>query len=77
MLRGTVTAISLSYPEQDAARGVMEKEFGIMISGGLSLLKGKIMRVGHMGLTATDACIERTASALEKSLGTIRQKAVV
>jgi alanine-glyoxylate transaminase / serine-glyoxylate transaminase / serine-pyruvate transaminase len=71
----TVTAISLSDPEQDKARGVMEKEFGIMISGGLSLLKGKIMRVGHMGLTATEGCIEKTADALEKSLKMISQKA--
>jgi aspartate aminotransferase-like enzyme len=71
----TVTAISLSDPEQDKARAIMENEFGIMISGGLSLLKGKIMRVGHMGLTATEACIEKTADALEKSLKMVSQKA--
>jgi aspartate aminotransferase-like enzyme len=71
----TVTAISLSDPEQDRARAVMEKKFGIMISGGLSLLKGKMIRVGHMGLTATDACIEKTAIVLEKSLEMISQKA--
>jgi aspartate aminotransferase-like enzyme len=70
----TVTAISLSDPAQDGARAIMEKDFGIMISGGLSLLKGKIIRVGHMGLTATDACIERTAIALEKSLEVVKAK---
>ena len=63
----TVTAVSLANPAQDGVRAIMEKEFGVTISGGLSLLKGKIIRVGHMGLTATDACIERTASSLEKS----------
>jgi aspartate aminotransferase-like enzyme len=63
----TVTAISLSDPFQDGVRPIMEEKFGITISGGLSLLKGKIIRVGHMGLTATDACIERTATAMEKS----------
>ncbi len=70
----TVTAISLSDPAQDVVRSIMEKDFGIMISGGLSLLKGKIIRVGHMGLTATDACIERTATALEKSLELVKAK---
>jgi len=64
----TVTAISLANPSQDGVRAIMEKEYGVTISGGLSLLKGKIIRVGHMGATATDACIERTANALEKSL---------
>jgi len=73
----TVTAISLSDPSQDAVRSIMEKEFGIMISGGLSLLKGKIIRVGHMGLTATEACIEKTATALEKSLESFNKKEVV
>ena len=70
----TVTAISLSDPAQDGARSIMEKEYGVIISGGLSLLKGKIIRVGHMGLTATDACIERTATALEKSLDLLNSK---
>ena len=70
----TVTAISLSDPAQDGVRSIMEKDFGIMISGGLTLLKGKIIRVGHMGLTATDACIERTATALEKSLELVKGK---
>ena len=64
----TVTAISLSNPAQEEAKAVMEKEFGVVISGGLSELKGKILRIGHMGATATDACIERTAGAMEKSL---------
>lgn len=69
----TVTAISLQDPSQDGVRQILDKEFGIVISGGLSLLKGKIIRVGHMGLTATDACVERTATALSKSLIELRQ----
>jgi len=73
----TVTAISLSDPAQDEVRSIMEKEFGILISGGLSLLKGRIIRVGHMGLTATDTCIERTATALEKSLEVVKSKKAI
>lgn len=73
----TVTAIALANPAQDGVRAIMEKEYGITISGGLSQLKGKIIRVGHMGATATDACIERTASALEKSLERLDRKIVV
>ncbi|MDA4131435.1 MAG: alanine--glyoxylate aminotransferase family protein [Thaumarchaeota archaeon] len=70
----TVTAISLADPEQDKVRAIMEREFGVMISGGLSLLEGKIIRVGHMGLTATDECITRTANALEKGLELLGSK---
>jgi len=70
----TVTAVSLADPAQDGVRAIMEREFGITISGGLSLLRGKIIRVGHMGLTATDACIERTASSLEKSFELLESK---
>lgn len=73
----TVTAISLANPEQDGVRAIMEKDFGITISGGLSLLKGKIIRVGHMGATATDACIERTATALERSLELLDNKKLI
>jgi alanine-glyoxylate transaminase / serine-glyoxylate transaminase / serine-pyruvate transaminase len=64
----TVSAVKLSDPSQDSVRAIMDNEFGITISGGLSLLKGKIIRIGHMGLTATDPCIERTMTALKKSL---------
>jgi len=67
----TVTAVKLSDPRQDEVRSIMEKDSGVVISGGLSLLKGKIIRVGHMGLTATDACIERTFAALQKSLESV------
>ncbi len=63
----TVSAVKLGDPLQDGVRAIMDKEFGITISGGLSLLKGKIIRIGHMGLTATDPCIERTMAALKKS----------
>jgi aspartate aminotransferase-like enzyme len=72
----TVTAVSLASPAQDGVRAIMEKEYGVTISGGLSVLKGKIVRVGHMGATATDACIERTASALEKSLEALDTKVI-
>ncbi len=54
-------------PRQDKIRQLMEKEFGIIISGGLSELRGKIIRVGHMGATASIPCIERTINALEQS----------
>jgi aspartate aminotransferase-like enzyme len=70
----TVTAISLANPAQDGVRAIMEKEFGITISGGLSQLKGKIVRVGHMGATATDACIDRTLVGLQQSLERLERK---
>ena len=70
----TVSAVKLADPSQDVVRAIMDKEFGITISGGLSLLKGKIIRIGHMGLTATDACIKRTVTSLEKSMKLLKSK---
>jgi aspartate aminotransferase-like enzyme len=72
----TVTAMKLDDPSQDGVRVIMEKEFGITISSGLSMLRGKILRIGHMGLTATDPCIERTIAALKKSFDLQSNKVV-
>ena len=64
----TVTAVTLTNEAQDKARAVMEKEYGVIISGGLSVLKNKIIRIGHMGVTATSACTDRAVTALDNSL---------
>ncbi|MDG6994526.1 MAG: alanine--glyoxylate aminotransferase family protein [Nitrososphaerota archaeon] len=66
----TVTALSL--PEhmddtkiiQDVAR-----KYGILIGGGYRELKGKVLRIGHMGYQAQKIFIAATMDALEDVLG--------
>jgi aspartate aminotransferase-like enzyme len=68
----TVTAIN-SPPgvKESAIRGIMAEKYGIMISGGLERLSGKIMRIGHMGETATPSLILPTLSAFEAALANL------
>jgi len=63
----TVSAIKMPSPRQDKVRQIMEREFGVIISGGLSELRGRIIRIGHMGATASIPCIERVLDGLEQS----------
>ncbi len=64
----TVTAVQTPNGVSDKElRGSMQKDYGVLISGGQGKLKGKIFRIGHMG-QATDKEILTTIYALEKSL---------
>ena len=65
----TITAVR--YPAgagEKEIRDVLKNDFGIVVAGGQDELKGKIMRVGHMGfarsreLVATVGCIEQALS---------------
>lgn len=67
-LSNTVTAIT--FNEDGVASEVkkkMEEEFNIIIAGGQQKLKGKMIRVGHMGCVNKEM-IERTLNALKKCL---------
>src|SRR5699024_4898650 len=48
----TVTAIQPDDVDAEALRAQVKKEFGLEIAGGQQHLKGKIIRVGHMGYCA-------------------------
>jgi aspartate aminotransferase-like enzyme len=48
----------------DAVRGGLKKQFGIVIADGQKDLKGKIMRIGHLG-HISEREIYTTLSALE------------
>ncbi|MEM4315303.1 MAG: alanine--glyoxylate aminotransferase family protein [Nitrososphaerota archaeon] len=68
-----VTAISLpSQVWKDAGRigKIMVGKYGIMIGGGIASLHGKIIRVGHMCITASSRYLLPTLAALE---GTFRE----
>lgn len=45
----------------------MENDFGIVIAGGQGKLKGKMIRIGHMGYV-TDEMVDRTLNALRQCL---------
>jgi aspartate aminotransferase-like enzyme len=68
ILSDTVTAFNVPSGMDDATvRGIMAR-YGIMISGGLQKLSGKIMRIGHMGYAARPEYIRPTILALESAL---------
>ncbi|WP_026909217.1 pyridoxal-phosphate-dependent aminotransferase family protein [Paucisalibacillus globulus] len=48
----TVTAIKPDNFEADVLREMLKKEFGLILAGGQSKLKGKIFRIGHMGYSS-------------------------
>jgi len=60
----TVTAIKMpdSLPA-DAIRTKLREEYGIVLAGGQGALKGKLIRVGHMGYV-TEADVEAVLSAM-------------
>lgn len=65
----TITALSL--PERvDDARLIQDvaKRYGILIGGGYRELKGKVLRIGHMGYSAHMPFVSATMDALESVL---------
>ena len=67
-LSNTVTAIT--FDEEGIASKIknrMEEEFGIVIAGGQGKMKGKMIRIGHMGYINQEM-IDRTINALKKCL---------
>ncbi|MHA1208963.1 MAG: pyridoxal-phosphate-dependent aminotransferase family protein [Candidatus Freyarchaeota archaeon] len=70
----TVTAVRMPEGVHDKdLRGTMQKDYGVLISGGQEKLKGKIFRIGHMG-HVTDREILTTIYALEQSLKKLGQR---
>lgn len=67
-LSKTVTA--LKVPEKLDANKIMKnlENFGILIAGGQGKLKGKIIRIGHMGNITKDDILD-TIAALEITIG--------
>jgi len=65
----TVTAVKNPNGIKDLElRSRMKEKYGIMISGGLEKQRGKLFRIGHMGVTASPEYILPLFAALESSL---------
>ena len=65
----TVTGVLMPEGVSDAeVRSRMAIKHGVMISGGLGKMRGKMVRIGHMGTTASPEYAIPTLNALEATL---------
>ena len=64
----TVTAISVNETLAQIIPSLLSEHYGIIIGGGLGILKGKVLRIGHMGTTADRRHLIQFVSALEMTL---------
>lgn len=69
----TVTAVQPNDFDADAFRKVLKSEFGLSIAGGQGRLKGKILRIGHMGY-CSPADMLQTLAMMEIGLLKIGKK---
>ncbi len=60
----TVSAAKVDPKLDSSLRTELLDSYGIMIAGGLGELRGKIIRVGHMGTSANEAPIRLTLEAM-------------
>ena len=51
----------------DEVKKIMSEKYGVIIAGGQQKLKGKIVRIGHMGYV-TEGDVIQTIAAFEKAL---------
>ena len=63
----TVIEIPEGITEDEILSGLRD-EFGILISGCFDVLKGKVVRIGHMGENANKEDLAQTLEALQKVL---------
>jgi pyridoxamine--pyruvate transaminase len=53
---------------EDEIKLTMNKRYGVVISGGLKELHGKLLRIGHMGHMAQPMYVVVALGALERTL---------
>ncbi len=63
-LSNTVSVANIDPRYDEKLRSELVKKYDILISGGLGKLRGKIIRIGHMGTSATVPCISITLEAI-------------
>ncbi|MEM3404466.1 MAG: alanine--glyoxylate aminotransferase family protein [Nitrososphaeria archaeon] len=69
-----VTAVKTPEGIEDKIRALLLERFGFMIGSGLGLTEGKVVRVGHMGITASPQYMIQLVPAFEvvlKDLGVV------
>ena len=65
-----IKAIIIRAIDDAELRRIMRERHGVIIAGGLGKLRGRIIRVGHMG-SATITDLAATMSSLEMALRTL------
>ena len=73
-LSNTVSVASVDPEVDKKLRGRLASKYDIMIAGGLGELSGKIIRIGHMGTSATIQAVSTTMAAMDSVLRDIRKK---
>lgn len=64
----TLSVIEVPPGTDKMIRKTLRDEFDIMVAGGLSELRGRVLRIGHMGVTASRRCVIPTIRAIEVAL---------
>lgn len=64
----TVTAAVVNQKLEKTLRAGLIQKYGIIIAGGLEPLNGRIIRIGHMGTSATRYAVSITLSAMSEIL---------
>jgi alanine-glyoxylate transaminase/serine-glyoxylate transaminase/serine-pyruvate transaminase len=72
-LSNTVSVASVDPEVDKKLRGKLASQYDIMIAGGLGQLSGKIIRIGHMGTSATIPAVSTTMAAMDSILRGIRK----
>ena len=68
----TVSVAKVQSEWSSSLRRMLLEKHDIMIADGLETLSGKIIRIGHMGTSATPKAISKTLDALSDSLAKVR-----
>lgn len=66
-----VTAAHASTVDPSRLLEALRKECGIVLAGGLGDWKGKVIRIGHMGMGATEEAVRRVLEAIENAIAWI------
>ena len=69
IMANCVTALKIPAGlDGDEIQQIMNKRYGVVISGGLKELQGQLLRIGHMGHMAQPMCVVVALGALERTL---------
>jgi alanine-glyoxylate transaminase/serine-glyoxylate transaminase/serine-pyruvate transaminase len=70
----TVSVARIDPVRDRILRSELENKYDIMIGGGIDELEGKIIRIGHMGTSATVAKVSMTIEAMRAILKDVAEK---
>lgn len=68
-----VTTADTSATNASHLLETLRREFGIVLAGGLGDWRGRVIRVGHMGMGATEEGVTRVLEAIESAIRWVAQ----